>query len=709
VLIVVLASLRARWTGLLGSFTALALGVGLLAAMCLGLAATADAPVRALERFAGAPVVVMGTDTLTVEVERGPTTARISQRLAHPQPVDIELLRDLRALGPLTADGRTDAVGVTADPEAVRAVVGDRAQVLTGDERRRADPGPERDAEALMTVNSLLGTAGGVTAFVAVFVVASTFAFAVALRRREFGLLRTAGATPRQLRVLVLTEAAAVGVVASAAGCALGAWGAPLLARLLVDGGIAPAWFTVGDHIWPFHAAFWTGLVVACAGAWTASRRAGRTGPAEALREADAESGGTPLVRRLLGGALLLAGAGLLVWTLATDPADLLKRKTYTTVPMVLITAVAVLSPVLVGPAARLLRLPGAAGLLIRANVRAARRRTAAVAAPVLVTVAMAGSLMGAAATVTAAKGAEARGQTSADLVVTGAELTDPGPIPGALVSASATTAVFVREDRTALVRSEARAVTDPAALASIARLPVVAGDLRDLDDRSIVVNEEWAEHRVGAAVDVWLGDGRPVTLRIAAVLAAGTGGNGAYVTAANVPAAQLDRLDVRLAGGADRSAVTAALRATGGDVRTADAWAAATHPRTGPQVRLGLLVVLGIALVYTAIALANTLVMAGSARAGELRALRLTGATRTQIAAVAAGESLLAVGIGVLLGAAVTAVNLACLLAALAALSAPVTPDLPWTVLGASAAACALIAATAGIAPVLTGRRVVR
>lgn len=99
-LIVVLASLRARWTGLLGSFTALALGVGLLAAMCVGLAATADAPVRAAERFAGAPVVVMGTDTLTVEVERGPTTARISQRLAHPQPVDIELLRGLRALGP---------------------------------------------------------------------------------------------------------------------------------------------------------------------------------------------------------------------------------------------------------------------------------------------------------------------------------------------------------------------------------------------------------------------------------------------------------------------------------------------------------------------------------------------------------------------------------------------------------------------------------
>ncbi|MGW1885747.1 FtsX-like permease family protein [Streptomyces sp. NPDC001970] len=710
-LTVAFAALRTRWATLLGSFVALALGVGLLAAMGLGLASTFDAPVRPPERFAEAPVVVMGRDTLTVEVERGPGTAEVSKKLAHPQPVDIELLHDLQALGPVATDAHPNAVGVTADPAAVRRVVGDRAQVLTGDDRRRADPDPQRDAEALMTVNSLLGTAGGVTAFVSVFVVASTFAFAVALRRREFGLLRTAGATPGQLRRLLLTEAAAVGVLASAAGCALGAWGAPRLARLLVDGGIAPEWFAIGDHTWPYHAAFWTGLTVAFAGVWAASRRAGRTGPAEALREADADSGAMPFGRLLLGGTLLLTGAVLLCWTLATDPADLLKRKTYTTQPMVLISAVAALSPLLVRPLARLVRLPGATGLLVGANAAAALRRTAAVAAPVLVTVALAGSLMGSAATVTAAKGAEAREQTSADLIVTGEALRHPGRMPGTVVSGSATTAVFVRVDRTALIRSEARAVTDPAALATVARLPVVAGDLRDLDDRSIVVNEEWAEHRVGETVDVRLGDGRPASLRIAAVLAGGTGNNGAYVTAANAPAAPLDRIDVRPAAGADRTAVAMALRATGGEVRTADAWAAATHPRTSPRTRLGLVVVLGIALVYTAIVLANTLLMAGSVRSAELRSLTLAGATRGQVVRVVAGESLLAVAIGVLLGGAVTAVNLTGLAAALATLSAPVTVDVPWTALGASAGACALIAVVAGVggvAPALgrTGRR---
>ncbi|ORT59466.1 FtsX-like permease family protein [Streptomyces sp. CB03238] len=690
-----MSGLRSRWAAFAGSFVAVALGVGLLVTMGLGLASTFDAPERAPRRFAASPVVVIGTDTLTV--------GRVSHRLFHPHPVDARLLTELRALGPVATDGRPDAVGVDADPAAVHRVVGDRGRVLTGDERRQADPEPERDAEALVTVNALLGTAGGVTAFVSVFVVASTFAFAVALRRREFGLLRTAGATPGQVRRALLTEAALVGVAASAAGCALGAWGAPELARVLVEGGIAPEWFTIRDAAWPFHVAFWTGLAVAVTGAWAAARRAGRTGPAEALREADVDSGVLPLGRRLLGAALLVMGAALLAWTLLSDPSELLKRKTYTTQPMVLITAVALLAPLLVRPVARALPLPGATGMLVRENATAALRRTAAVAAPVLVTVALAGSLLGSAGTVTASKAAEARQQTAADHVVTGRNL-QPIPVPGATLSPTASTGVFVRDGESAVVRYEARAVTDPAAFAVLARLPVVTGDIRNLDDGSIVINQEIANSEsgnraVGDRINVWLGDGRQVSLRIAAVLATGTGDNGPYVTTANARAAAVDRIDVRLPPGTG----PAVLRATGGTVTTTDAWAA---PRTSPQTRLGLLVVLGIALVYTAISLASTLSMATSVRGGELRSLRLTGATRPQVLAVVAGETLLAVAVGAVLGAAVAAVGLAGLGAALASLSAPATITVPWGTLGAALGGCAVVAvASALLGAARTGR----
>jgi putative ABC transport system permease protein len=88
-----LASLRARWAGFLGAFVAVALGVALTAAMGLGLASTFGAPEREPVRFASSPVVVMGQNTLTVPVKRGPDTDRVSKPLAHPHPVDIELLR----------------------------------------------------------------------------------------------------------------------------------------------------------------------------------------------------------------------------------------------------------------------------------------------------------------------------------------------------------------------------------------------------------------------------------------------------------------------------------------------------------------------------------------------------------------------------------------------------------------------------------------
>ncbi|MER6139618.1 ABC transporter permease [Streptomyces sparsogenes] len=805
-----LGGLRTRWTTLVGTFVALALGVALIATMCLALASTLDAPERGPERFAAAPVVVRGADTLTVPVRRGPATERVTAPLAHPRPVPPELVARLGRLGPATPDrtfpvgsgalprgsvghpwsaaaftpyrltaGRApegpgeivvasgaaevgDRIGVTtaaghrtrvvvglvprsafesavffADAEAARIspridalVVRARAakvraavagtpgvRVLTGADRRRADPDPDRDDRALLTVNALLGTAAGVTGFVSVFVVASTFAFAVAQRRREFGLLRMAGATPGQLRRVVFAEAAAVGVLASAAGCALGTWGAPWLARRLVEGGVAPDWFTVEDHFWPLPVAFWTGLLVALAGVWAAAVRAGRVEPAEALREAAVDRRTMPLPRRLLGGGLLLAGVAMLGWTLVDDPGELLKRKTYTSGPMVLITAVGLLAPLLVRPVVRALgglpaRLPGAAGMLAREGASAGARRTASVAAPVLITVALTGSLLGAAATVSQAKAAELRAQTRADFVVTaraGSEGLSAGAVrrvadvPGALASPSGATAVFARDGESALVRSAARAV-DPARLAAVGRLPVVAGSVRDLDDRGIVVNEEWERPTVGRRVTVWLGDGRKATLRIVAVLRTGTGDNGAYVTWRNARGAAVDRIEVRLRPGADAAAVAkglrAAVRSEGGRVLTRDAWAEAVHPRTSPQTRLGLLVVVGIALVYAGIALAGTLVMATSDRIPELTALRLAGATRAQVLGAVAAEAVLTVAVGTLLGAAVAGVQLLGLWGALARLSVPASLAVPWASVGAAAAACALLAVVSSVLP---------
>ncbi|WP_328582099.1 ABC transporter permease [Streptomyces sp. NBC_00370] len=803
---VALRTLRGRWTSFAGSFVALALGVGLIATTGLALAASLAAPARHPERFAEAPVVVKGPDTLRVPTPAGERV----RPLARPRPVPAGLVRELAGLGrtvedrsfpvravggpaglvgrpwstaafapyrvdrgraPVSADEavatgswarpgqrvRTDqgtvrivgTVGdlgieralfftdaraaelapsvyqltVAADAGAVRAKVAGSpgVRVLTGDERTYADPDPDRDSEALVTVNVMLGTAAGVTGFVSVFVVASTFAFAVAQRRREFGLLRTAGATPGQLRRTVAAEALLVGVAASATGCLLGGRAAPLLAKWLVDEGIAPPWFAVGDAGWPYHVAFWSGVAVALCGVVAASWRAGRVAPAEALREASVDSGTMTWGRWVLGGGLLLTGVGLLACTLLTGPGELLHRKTYTSRPMLLITALALLSPLLVGPLTRLVawlpaRLPGALGMLVRENAAAGLRRTAAVAAPVLVMVGLTGSLLGATATLNAAKASETRARTTADFVVaaTDSPASTSGTglaartverlraVPGAEVSPTAATAVYVLEDGVALIESDARATADPAALADTARLPVAAGRVSDLDDGSIIVNEEWARHTVGQHVAIWRADGTRTTLRIAAVLRTGTGGNGVYVTPRNAAGAPVDRVDVRVTG--DPAAVAAGLRRAlppfEGRVFSKEEWIRASYPETNARTRIGFLLVLGIALLYTAIALANTLVMATADRVRDLAVLRLAGATDRQVLRLVAAEALTVVVVGAVLGLLVAGVNLAGMWAALAVLRVPSGPVLPWAALGEVVAACGLIAVVAAVVP---------
>ncbi|MFF4752417.1 FtsX-like permease family protein [Streptomyces sp. NPDC002514] len=602
---------------------------------------------------------------------------------------------------------------------------GSDVQVLTGDARRFADPDPDRDSEAVTAMNAMFGTAGGVTAFVSAFVVASTFAFSVARRRREFGLLSIAGATPGQLRRTVLAEALVVGVLAATAGCLLGRCGAPLLADLVVDGGLAPGWFTIGDHVWPYLMAFWTGLFVALCGAVAASWRAGRTGPAQALREASVDGGPMTPGRLLSGTALLLTAAVTLCLALAGDPGELLHRKSYVSRPMVLITAVALLAPVVVRPLVRLLawlpaRLPGAVGMVAGENAVAGLRRTAAVAAPVLVTVALTGSLLGATATLHRARAAEARERTSAAFVVTPADESgfDPATlaalreVPGAEVSVTYSSAVYVLEDGVAVVESAARAA-EPGPLTATARLPLAAGKVSDLDDGSIIVNEEWQRHSVGQHVRVWLGDGTKRTLRIAAVMTTGTGGNGVYVTPRNAPGARADRVDVALTDSADTDVTTTAttvaavaaglreaVRGSGGQVRTAADWVRATHPETDRTTRLGLLLVLGIALLCTGLSVANTMVMAASDRARDLAVLRLAGATRRQVLRLVGAEALLVVAVGALLGLAVTGLNLAGMWGALALLSGRTTIELPWAAIGATVAACTALAVLSAVAP---------
>ena len=145
------------------------------------------------------------------------------------------------------------------------------------------------------------------------FLVFSVMALSVTRRAQQFALLGVLGLTSRQRLHLVLLEAAALGVLGSALGIALGAGLAALALRLLggdLGGGFfagaAPAlqWSSGAAAMFAL-----LGLATALAGAWWPARLAQALPPAQTLKGL-----GTSRSHRTsawVGPGLLLAGAGM--------------------------------------------------------------------------------------------------------------------------------------------------------------------------------------------------------------------------------------------------------------------------------------------------------------------------------------------------------------------------------------------------------------
>src|SRR6478752_612013 len=155
---------------------------------------------------------------------------------------------------------------------------------------------------------SMVGIMSAIALFMAMFVVASTFGFVVAARRRELGLLRLVGATPGQVRRMVLGESAVVAVLATVAGCLLAAVTGPALGALLEARGVIGVPLEMPAPWLSWVVAAPSGAGVALLGSWRASRRASRVSPVAALREAGLERR-RPSIWQLLIGTTCLAGS----------------------------------------------------------------------------------------------------------------------------------------------------------------------------------------------------------------------------------------------------------------------------------------------------------------------------------------------------------------------------------------------------------------
>jgi putative ABC transport system permease protein len=651
---------------------------------------------------------------VTVLTAAGPRDYRVTGVTA-PVPfesavffTDIEAARISPPVDAAVAEGPADAI---------RAAVGDRADVLTSDARRELDPQTAVDHQAVTNMNTLLGVSGGIAAFVAIFVVAATFAFAVAQRRQEFALLRTVGALSSQVRRMVVVEAVVIGAAGSAAGCLLGRFGATLLAGWLDRLGIAPSWLTVSTSVPALAASFALGVGVALLGVWLASARAGRVPAIEALRDAVVDT--TPMTRGrwVFGLGSLFCALALMFWVARSNPGIATVPMIYFGVLMLIVVAVALLAPLLIGVVARVVTWPftilrSAGGMLTRANTLTAARRTAATATPVLLVVGLAFSLLGAVSTTNQAKSTEVDTQLRADYVVVpdgtpglSRAVTDRlAAVPGATAVAQVPTTVYAQDDHATLRPYHARAVT-PAALPDVLDLPLAAGSPAALSDDTIIVGAGWGRH-VGQSVRLWLADGHEVTLRVAGVLKDGVAASDAYLTSAYAGRHLADAVYVTVRPGTSASALTEAVHGLGATVRSRAAFVDAADTDSFRSASVGLLVTLVIVAIYSSIAIINTMVMAAAGRRRELASLRLAGATPRQVLWLVAAEALLVAGIGVLLASVATALNLAGLLAALNQLVTGTSIVIPWGTAAGFALGAVLFAVLGSVATAAAGLR---
>ena len=124
--------------------------------------------------------------------------------------------------------GQENTPNIARDLDRIRAALPERnLKVQTGRENADEQAGILNGLIGRIIRYALLGFTG-VAVLVGAFIIFNTFSITVAQRLREFAMLRTIGASRRQILGSVLGEAALIAVVATLIGLVLGvgfAWG----------------------------------------------------------------------------------------------------------------------------------------------------------------------------------------------------------------------------------------------------------------------------------------------------------------------------------------------------------------------------------------------------------------------------------------------------------------------------------------------------
>jgi putative ABC transport system permease protein len=636
-------------------------------------------PVGPGEVVAGYPAA-LGTRLLLAATEPARTVTVVGvARPRHPVSAQAAIfLTDAEATRLAGHPGLVDAIGVLAAPgfdvSRLRAAAGG-AQVLTGNARGAGEyPELARARTVLIPVTAAFG---GLAMFIALFVVASTLGLSIQQREREIALMRAVAATPGQIRSMIAWEAAIVALAGSAAGI----WPGIVLGRALADAlvrhGIAPPNYAL-HYDWLSAAAAIGGAVAAALLAvLAAGRRAARVPPTLALTDATAE----PRLLgpgRVIGGLIALAGAVPLFAVSATTTDPQTAAPTSEIDAIFLVVAAAFFGPVAAYAVARLLApaltaFSPVGGFLACANLGAATRRFSSATTPLVLSVALSGTIFFGSTTIEHATSQQQRTALTGQLAITSA---GPG-LPGtALADARATPGVRSAVALTSTALGPCLGVPNNIVPAQILTggpgggldVGVIAGTLSGLHGDAIALGRHRADAvhaRVGDRVAVTLGDGTQAQATVVAIYTRDLAFADALLAPELASGHQTTPLlnEILIQTDQPATGVAGRLRALGHrypGLQVSDSASLVTANAANDELNnwLGPFFVAMI-FTFTSIAVLNTLIMIALRRRRELALLRLTGATARQVRAMARWEATLIIVIGLGIGLAITATAL--------------------------------------------------
>ena len=579
-----------------------------------------------------------------------------------------------------------------------------------------------------------------VAMFVGSFIIMNSFAMSVRQRVKEFALLRAVGASPGSVFGIVFLQAVVIGLVGSALGVAAGAGLLAGLAKLLDAAGI-PLLEGTGLTAPIIVISLVVGLAVTIIGALMPAREAALTHPVEAMRGVSGSREKSLILRTILGGLLLAAGAAAVAAAWVNE--DLEQRKLIMGLGAGgVILGLLIVSPTLARPVVAVLGLPfrvlRPSGRLAVRNIIHNPRRTANTSGALMVGMALVCAGATLAASFNASTADELDRSLKADLLIQPATMgnastqlssekaKDLAAIDGVKETSSYALYVNAATKPDGSQKPTATSlVIDPATYSRSYDIRVTSGSLRDLDATHVAVNKNEnlkmgdkvtlagpngsVEATVGAVVDPkGIGGTYFYSPEVAAAVGSWTS-PGTSTDPAHVLDAPLGML-LTLEDGANLDTV----RHKAEDI-VADTYQYSVNDanqlsdKVGQRINQMLAVLyglLGLSIVIAILGIVNTLVLSVSERTREIGLMRAVGLGKAQLSGEIITESVLTALYGTVLGGA-TGVVLAAALKKILEDQGLTSLSIPWSQMVGMLVLSVVVGVLAALWPALRASRI--